>query len=143
MGAGANAGRTLEQRLRPIEDRLEIYNLIDIRPPRAVPCRRLYRLGVDRGWRCSTAVPSSRPTGDRWWVFELQALPGDRAGDPAFRRACGSLNRRPRCWSDLISSPRRSAFQRSPSVGCCVALRDRRAEARTFRASNSSLQGSR
>jgi len=47
MGAGANAGRTLEQRLRPIEDRLEIYNLIDIRPPRAVPCRRLYRLGVD------------------------------------------------------------------------------------------------
>ena len=35
MAADTNDGSTLEQRLRPIEDRLEIYNLIASHPPSA------------------------------------------------------------------------------------------------------------
>jgi hypothetical protein len=35
MAADANDGRTLEERLRPIEDRFDIYNLIANHPPSA------------------------------------------------------------------------------------------------------------
>ena len=39
------ATRTLEDRLRAIEDRLEIYNLIASHPPRfSAPCNYIFRL---------------------------------------------------------------------------------------------------
>jgi hypothetical protein len=63
MGAAANASRTLEQRLRPIEDRLETYNLIGSVRPGPIPAPKIIPPRCGPRTACSTAVPSSRPTG--------------------------------------------------------------------------------
>jgi hypothetical protein len=88
----AEAGdvKTLEQRVRMLEDRLEIYNLIASHPPSAdTGAGRLHRLGLDRGQRIRPRCrirAADRTGGDRCRLVEPRAPSGDRAGDRAFRR---------------------------------------------------------
>ena len=66
MPINADDGRNLEQRLRLIEDRLEIYNLIASHPPSAdtVPAITQPRSGPRTV--CSTAAPNSRGRPAEW-----------------------------------------------------------------------------
>src|SRR6266436_1916547 len=90
MAVDADNGKTIEQRLRLIEDRLEIYNLIASHPPSADTGAGDYTASVwtedgmfDRG--ADFARPD-RTGGNRRRILEPRAPPGDRAGDRAFCR---------------------------------------------------------
>jgi hypothetical protein len=60
MAVDGSDGKTLEQRLRLIEDRFEIYNLIASHPPSADTGAGDYTASVWAEDGCSTAAPSSR-----------------------------------------------------------------------------------
>jgi hypothetical protein len=102
MAVDARAGKTLEQRLRLIEDRFEIYNLIASHPPSADTGASDYTASVwtedgvfDRGaefarptGRAAIAAGSSNPEHDRaldQGIAHFAGLPYVRiAGDTAF-----------------------------------------------------------
>ena len=102
MTVGANDGKTLEQRLRLVEDRLEIYNLIASHPPSADTGAGDYTASVwtedgvfDRGaefprpaGRAAIAAASSNPEHHRaiaQGIAHFAGLPYVRiTGDTAF-----------------------------------------------------------
>src|SRR6516225_6990052 len=121
MTVDANDRTTLEQRLRLIEDRFEIYNLIASHPPSADTGAGDYTASVwtedgvfDRG---AEFPPADRAGGDRWRVFEPRAPPGDRAGDRAFCRLALCADRRRHGVRDLLFADPRAGPCRS-AVRC-------------------------
>ena len=83
------AAGDLEARIREIEDRLEIYNLIASHPPSADTGARDYTAsGVDRGRRVRPRRRVRRAQGDGWRSPELRTIRAssrDRAGHRPFR----------------------------------------------------------
>jgi hypothetical protein len=64
MAVDAKDGRTLEQRLRLIEDRFDIYNLIASHPPSArIPVLETTPPRCGPRMACSTGAEFARPTG--------------------------------------------------------------------------------
>ena len=94
MGAETNDGSTLEQQLRLIEDRFEIFNLIASNPPSAefpgLPDERRSPAGsanpehyrsIEQGIAHFASVPYVRITGDTAFaIYYLQILIPDRVG---------------------------------------------------------------
>jgi hypothetical protein len=120
MSADARNDQTLEQRLRLIEDRLDIYNLIASHPPSADTGAGDYTASVwaedgvfDRG--------ADRTGGNCRRLVKPGASPRHRAGARAFRRTAVRAGRRRHGLCDLLSADPR-AGSRWPAV--------RRAESR-------------
>src|SRR5713101_1687432 len=118
MAVEADDGRTLEQRLRLIEDRFEIYNLIASHPPSADTGAGDYTASVRTEDACSTAVRSStgRPGGRRSPArLRTPSTTGRSSRGSRILPACLCADRRRHGVRDFLfadprAGPRRSTF---------------------------------